>query len=52
MRRALGITVKADVLTWMTNNKTQAALRLAETSETIQPPRYFTDAIEFISDCI
>ena len=52
MRRALGITEKADVLTWMTNNKTQAALRLAETSETIQPPRYFTDAIEFISDGI
>ncbi|MGK2875379.1 MAG: ATP-dependent nuclease [Nocardioides sp.] len=50
MRRALGVTEKADLSTWMTNNKTEAALRLAETAECIQPPQYFTDAIEFISD--
>lgn len=52
MRRALGVTDKADLPTWMGNNKTEAALRLAETEEAIQPPQYFTDAIEFISDGI
>ena len=52
MRRALGVTKKSDLPTWMTNNKTEAALRLAETAESIQPPQYFTDAIEFISDGI
>ena len=50
MRRALGVQARANLLTWMTNNKTEAALRLAETGETIVPPKYFTDAIEFISD--
>ncbi|MFD6677726.1 ATP-dependent endonuclease [Rhodococcus zopfii] len=50
MRRALGVTSRADLKTWLTNNKTEAALRLAETSETIQAPSYFTNAIEFISD--
>lgn len=49
MRRALGITDRADLTTWMTNNKTDAALRVSETSEFINPPDYFTSAIEFIS---
>lgn len=49
MRRALRVTVQADLNMWMTNNKTEAALRLAETSEAINPPTYFTQAIEFIS---
>jgi len=49
MRRALGASDRADLNTWMTNNKTEAALRLAETSEVINPPAYFTEAIEFIS---
>lgn len=50
LRRALGVTQRANLNTWMTNNKTEAALRLAETSEVIQAPSYFTNAIEFISD--
>lgn len=49
MRRALGVTAQANLSTWMTNNKTEGALRLAVTAETIVAPEYFTDAIEFIS---
>ncbi|WP_440714241.1 ATP-dependent nuclease [Gordonia sp. FQ] len=49
MRRALGVTDRANLETWMTNNKTEAALRLAETTESIQAPTYFAEAIEFIS---
>jgi putative ATP-dependent endonuclease of OLD family len=49
MRRMLGVTAKASLVTWMTNNKTEAALRIAETSESVNPPSYFTKAIEFIS---
>ena len=49
LRRALGVTARADLSTWMTNNKTEGALRLAVTGETIVAPQYFIDAIEFIS---
>jgi energy-coupling factor transporter ATP-binding protein EcfA2 len=49
MRRALGVTERADLLTWMTNNKTDAALRIAETSETVEAPTYIKEAIEFIT---
>lgn len=49
MRRALGVTAHANLSTWMTNNKTEGAIRLAVTEETIVAPQYFTDAIEFIS---
>lgn len=49
MRRALGVSDRADLLTWMTNNKTEAALQLAETAEVIAPPGYFTEAIGFIN---
>lgn len=49
LRRALGVTARADLPTWMTNNKTEGALRLAMTTEAVVAPQYFTDAIEFIS---
>lgn len=49
MRRALGVTADANPSTWMTNNKTEGALRLAVTEEIIVAPQYFTEAIEFIS---
>lgn len=48
MRRVLGVGSRADLLTWMTNAKTEAALRIAEAKEKIDPPLYFKDAIEFI----
>lgn len=49
MRRILGVTERADLNTWMTNNKTEAALRIAESSEKLVAPSYFAEAIEFIS---
>jgi putative ATP-dependent endonuclease of the OLD family len=49
MRKVFGLSAKANLETWMTNNKTEAALRIAEASESIAPPSYFTEAIEFIS---
>lgn len=49
MRRALGVTAQADLSKWMTNNKTEGALRLAVTTEPVVAPCYFAEAIEFIS---
>jgi len=46
----LGVQDRAKLQTWMTNNKTEAALRLAESEEHLNPPAYFAQAIEFISD--
>lgn len=48
MRRVLGVTERANLETWMTNSKTEAALRIAESEEQLIPPLYFTQAIEFI----
>ncbi len=48
MRRILGVTDRAGLETWMTNAKTEAALRIAESAEQLSPPPYFTAAIEFI----
>lgn len=48
MRRVLGITEKANVCTWMSNNKTEAALRIAESDISLTAPLYFVDAIKFI----
>jgi putative ATP-dependent endonuclease of OLD family len=48
MRRILGITDQAIPQTCMTNNKTEAALRIAETTEVVAAPSYFNEAIEFI----
>ena len=50
LRTALGITPRANVETWMTNNKTEAALKLAEYTSTLNAPDYFSSAIEFIHD--
>lgn len=48
MRRILNVAKRAVLQTWMTNAKTEAALRIAESNETLTPPPYFTEAIEFI----
>jgi hypothetical protein len=49
IREALGIRKQTNLASWMTNNKTEAALRLAEGTTEIAAPQYFIDAIEFIS---
>ena len=48
MRRVLGVSNRADLNKWMTNNKTEAALRINGSTETLVPPTYFADAIRFI----
>jgi predicted ATP-dependent endonuclease of OLD family len=48
LRRILEITSQADVLTWMTREKTETALRIAKSTECITPPSYMTNAAIFI----
>ncbi|MCI2808937.1 ATP-dependent nuclease [Eoetvoesiella caeni] len=47
LREILGITPAADLLTWMTREKTEAALRISETTKKIVPPPYILDAVKF-----
>jgi putative ATP-dependent endonuclease of OLD family len=50
MRTVLGITPQADTVTWMTNNKTDAAIRIADSSHNLTPPAYVADAVKFVHD--
>ena len=47
LREVLGIARAVDLVTWMTREKTETALRIAESS-TIAPPEYMRDAAAFI----
>jgi hypothetical protein len=44
----LGITDKADLLTWMSNHKTESAIRIADSDKQLNAPEYMVSAIEFI----
>jgi predicted ATP-dependent endonuclease of OLD family len=48
LRDLLGITAAANLLTWMTREKTEGALRIASSGKTLTPPRYMQAAAEFI----
>jgi putative ATP-dependent endonuclease of OLD family len=48
MRRVLGRSDRAELSTWMSNNKTEAALAIFATSECLNSPPYIAKAIEFI----
>lgn len=50
LRRVVQPPQSSDLAKWMSSdkNKTEAALRIAESDETLTPPKYFIDAIEFI----
>jgi putative ATP-dependent endonuclease of the OLD family len=48
VRKVLGVTDKANLATWMDNNKTEGALRILESPITIQVPSYIRDAIAFL----
>lgn len=48
LRKVLKLTSGADLLTWMTNNKTEAAIRIADAADCISPPGYILEAIDFI----
>jgi predicted ATP-dependent endonuclease of OLD family len=50
LRRVLGITDRASVSTWMSNNKTEAAIHIADTPESLVAPKYIADAVKFIHD--
>lgn len=48
LREILNIQERADLLKWMTREKTEGALRIAESTKNIIPPEYMKDAAEFI----
>ena len=47
LRDILGIAAHADVLKWMTREKTEAALRISAASKKITPPAYMLEAVKF-----
>lgn len=48
VRSILGITANANLSKWMEREKTEAALRIAESESVITPPDYLRRAAEFI----
>ena len=48
LREILGVTDAAKLLTWMTREKTEAALRIGEAGKKIVPPAYMLAAAQFI----
>lgn len=51
LREILGIAPHADLLKWMTREKTEAALRISATPKNITPPTYMREAAKFAYDC-
>ena len=47
LREILGITDRANILTWMSREKTEAALLIANSDKKIVPPTYMLEAIKF-----
>jgi putative ATP-dependent endonuclease of the OLD family len=47
LREILGVTAAADLLKWMTREKTEAALRINESAKKIVPPPYMLAAVKF-----
>jgi predicted ATP-dependent endonuclease of OLD family len=50
LRKILEITPRADLETWMTREKTEGAIRLAESKKPLTPPPYMLAAAEFIQN--
>lgn len=50
LRDVLGITPKADLVTWMTREKTEGALLIAESPKGLTAPSYMKEAAEFIQN--
>ncbi len=48
LRGLLDLPADKDIGRWMTDNKTEAAFRIASSSNTFTPPEYLNEAIEFI----
>lgn len=47
LREILGLTDQADLLKWMSREKTEAALRIAASITKIVPPAYMLEAVKF-----
>lgn len=47
LRDILGIATHADLLKWMTREKTEAALRISSACKNIVPPAYMLEAVQF-----
>lgn len=48
LREVLNIEDRADLLTWMSREKTEGALRISVSKKALTPPKYMSDAIRFI----
>lgn len=48
LRKMLGVNAGATLLIWMAREKTEGAIRLAESAEVLSPPAYMKAAAEFI----
>ena len=48
LRNALGLDVHDDVAEWMSDNKTEAALRILEATVTLSPPPYIQRALDLL----
>lgn len=48
MRTVLGLNADDDVAKWMTDNKTEAAMRITESGTALTYPLYITDAVKFL----
>ena len=47
IREILGIAAHADLLKWMSREKTEAALRISTARKKIIPPAYMLEAVKF-----
>ena len=50
LREVLGITDRADLVTWMTREKTEGALLIAESDKALKAPAYMREAAGFIQN--
>jgi putative ATP-dependent endonuclease of the OLD family len=48
LRRVLGRTARADLSIWMSNNKTEAAIRIFDSDEPITFPGYINEAVDLL----
>jgi hypothetical protein len=49
MRKVLGLSASANVGTWMKNNKTEAALRILDSRESVSFPDYINKAVSLLA---
>ncbi|MCH1880206.1 ATP-dependent endonuclease [Alcaligenes ammonioxydans] len=48
LREILGISSAADLLKWMTREKTESAIRISKSEKQITPPPYILEAVNFV----